>query len=135
MLHASSRHEANTVQPCATIAQLNARTGQRHTLRFPVRDRPRQHQRELLPPHTFIHSRSDAFTKNRHPLRLLRLVREVRSRLTRRIRHRQFIKFHDYTQWDIRANRRVVALLTRASSCRPNKPSNRAERAIHQTRF
>ena len=110
VLHTRDRNVANPGHAGRNGAHQNANAFQRHALRLPMRQRPRQRQRELLSRNLTVglrrHRRG---AKDRHPVFFVRLTREESTfHAVRALPEIHLVELHDHAQR--RALRSVLAV-------------------------
>ena len=118
-------HEANARKRRCAIAQANADPAERHPLRLPVRQRPSQDQRELLPVHRSLGSREHLLPEDRHPSFAPGLAGKETLGLTA---EKQFVEFDDDAQGRLQS--RIVR--GRITANRPDEADDGAEGPVHE---
>ena len=132
MPNTSARHETDPRNTGRPFRQVHTHLVQRHALRLPVGECPRQGQRVILSPHMLLHRRGDALAKDRYPIPPRRIIRKEGARFSRLV-HAQVhgIELHEHTQ----RSAQLHLLTVRVAALRPHVSAHEAERAIHQPRL
>ena len=135
MSNASTSNETNTRHSCRFLRQVHPHTIQRHSLRFPVRQRPGQGQRIIFPGHFLFHSRRHFLPPDWYPIPSRawyirgRVIREKAARPPSSI-HAQINRIEFNKNTNGRPQLRILAVWI--PTLRPHVATQHAKRTIHE---